>query len=159
MAWSLSGCAGYHLGEAKPSYLKNVHKLFIPVFRNNTLYPDLEGMVTAIVAEQFQQDGTYELTSRENCDAILSCTLEKVSRAPERSVEGNVLLTSEFQVDLGVRYQLIEAGTDKILDSGRTDGSTDYFVGQDVTQDERQAIPLAAAQMAERLVSIISEGF
>ena len=66
---------------------------------------------------------------------------------------GNVLLTSEFDLDLGVRYVLSERATGKILDSGRIDGQTSFFVGNDVQQDERQAIPLAAQQLAVRLVS------
>ena len=39
------------------------------------------------------------------------------------------------------------------------DGTTSFFVSNDVEQDERQAIPLAAEQAAIRLVSQISEGF
>ena len=154
-----SGCAGYRLGEAKPTYLKNVHTLFIPVFRNNTLLPQVEGMVTDTVARQFQQDGTYTLTSRDAADAILNCTIERSTRTPQRSVTGNVLLTTEFDLSLVVSYQLVDAKTGKVLDSGQTNGTTNFFIGNDATQDERQALPLAAEQLAVRLVSAVAEGF
>ncbi len=155
----LSGCAGYHLGEAKPAYMKNVHTLFIPVFRNNTLLPQVEGLVTDTVARQFQQDGTYTLSTRDAADAVLNCTIERVTRTPERSVTGNVLLTSEFDLSLVVSFQLIDSKTGKVLDSGQANGTTSFFVGNDVTQDERQALPLAAEQLAVRLVSTVAEGF
>ena len=155
----LSGCLGYHLGPAKPAFLKDVHSLSIPVFRNNTLVAGLDGEVTDTVIAQVQQDGTYTVAGPGDADAVLTCTIEKVQRTPDRSVTGNVLLTSEFDLDLGVRYVLSERATGKILDSGRIDGQTSFFVGNDVQQDERQAIPLAAQQLAVRLVSQITEGF
>ena len=155
----LTGCAGYHLGEAKPAYMKNMHTLFIPVFRNNTLLPQVEGMVTDTVARQFQQDGTYTLTTRDAADVVLNCTLERLTRTPERSVTGNVLLTSEFDLSLVVSYQVVDSKTGKVLDAGQANGTTSFFVGNDVTQDERQALPLAAEQLAVRLVSSVAEGF
>ena len=155
----LTGCAGYHVGEAKPAYMKSMHTIFIPVFRNNTLLPQVEGMVTDTVARQFQQDGTYRLTSRDAADALLNCTIERLTRTPERSVTGNVLLTSEFDLSLVVSYQVIDGKTGKVIDAGQANGTTRFFVGNDVTQDERQALPLAAEQLAVRLVSALAEGF
>ena len=154
-----TGCLGYHLGPAKPAFLKDVHTVAVPVFRNNTLLPGLDGMVTDTVIAQIQQDGTYRVGTMDDADAVLYCTIEKVQRTPDRSVTGNVLLTSEFDLDLGLRYVFYERSTGRILDSGRLDGATSFFVGNDVQQDERQAVPLAAQQLAVRLVSAITEGF
>ena len=149
----------YHLGSAKPEYLKDIHTLAIPVFRNNTLLPRIESVITDTVSEQIQQDGTYSIASMNSADAVLMCTIERVTRTPARSVTGNVLLTSEFDLNLIVRYQLYERATGKILDGGQLNGSTSFFVGSDVEQDERQAIPLAAQQLAVNLVSEVAEGF
>ncbi len=38
-------------------------------------------------------------------------------------------------------------------------GTTSFFVGTDVTTDERQALPLATEELATRLVSQLSEGW
>lgn len=155
----LAGCVAYHLGPAKPEYLKDIHTLAIPVFRNNTLLPRIEGVVTDTVTEQMQQDGTFRIVDRGSADAILMCTIERVSRTPARSVTGNVLLTSEFDLTLTVRYQFYERASGRILDGGQITGTTSFFVGSDVEQDERQAIPLAAQQLAVRLSSAVAEGF
>jgi hypothetical protein len=153
------GCAGYHLGPAKPPYLKDVHSIGIPVVRNYTLLPRIEGLVTASIIRQVQQDGTYQVASPTDGDATLVCYVQKIQRTPARSVSGNILLTAEFELDMGIRFQLIERSTGLILDSGIVDGTTSFFVSNDVEQDEQQAIPLAAEQAAIRLVSQISEGF
>ena len=38
-------------------------------------------------------------------------------------------------------------------------GTTSFFVGTDVTTDERQALPLAAEELAIHLVTQFSEGW
>ncbi len=159
MVLLLTGCAGYHLGPAKPSYLKDVHTVGIPVFRNNTLLPRIEGMVTGTIIRQVQQDGTFKVVAPGEGDATLVGYIQKVQRTPARSVNGNILLTAEFELDVGIRFQLVERSTGLVLDSGIVDGTTSFFVGNDVQQDERQAIPLAVEQAAIRLVSQLSEGF
>jgi hypothetical protein len=154
-----TGCAGYHLGPAKPPYLKDVHSIGIPVVRNYTLLPRLEGLITSAIIRQVQQDGTYQVASPGEGDATLLVYIQKIQRTPARSVNGNILLTAEFELDLGLRFQLVERATGLILDSGIVDGTTSFFVSNDVEQDERQAVPLAAEQASIRLVSQISEGF
>jgi hypothetical protein len=155
----LAGCAGYHLGPVKPPYLKEVHSIGVPAVRNYTLLPRLESLVTEIIIRQIQQDGTYQVANASEGDATLLCYVQKIVRTPARSVSGNILLTAEFELDVGIRFQLVERATGKILDSGLVDGTTSFFVGNDVEQDERQAVPLAVEQAAIRLVSQISEGF
>jgi hypothetical protein len=159
LVFLVPGCAGYHLGPAKPPYLKDVHSIGIPVVRNYTLLPRIEGLVTETIIRQVQQDGTYKVAGPTEGDATLVCYVQKIQRTPARSVSGNILLTAEFELDMGIRFQLIERSTGLILDSGIVDGTTSFFVSNDVEQDERQAVPLAAEQAAIRLVSQISEGF
>ena len=156
-----TGCIGYKLGgdAAKPSYLKDIHTISVPMFRNNSLIPRVEGLVTDTVIKQIQQDGTYRVVSDSSADARLDATVEKIGRQPARSVRGNVLLSSEFTLTVSAKFQIVERSTGRILDSGRLDGQTSFFVGDDVQQDERQAIPIAAEQLAVRIVSQITEGF
>jgi hypothetical protein len=46
-----------------------------------------------------------------------------------------------------------------VLSPGAASGSTNFFVGNDINTDERQALPLAAEEMARHLVSQLSEGW
>lgn len=155
----LSGCAGYALGPAKPEFLGNVRSIAVPTFRNNTLQPRLESLVATTLVRQLQQDGTYQIVNEEAADAVLIGTIEKLNRTPARSVRGNVLLTQEFTLTIGLRYQLVERGTRKVLDTGRAEGQTNFFVSGDVQQDERQAVPLATERAVVRLTSQLTEGF
>jgi hypothetical protein len=155
----LSGCLGYHIGPAKPYYLSNIHKIAVPTFGNNTLIPHIEVLVTDTVIKQFQQDGTFQMANNQNADAILKGEIIRVSRAPARSVRGNVLATSEFNLSIHLKYRLVGPDGQVLAPPGEVSGSTSFFVGTDVTTDERQALPIATQELATRLVSQLSEGW
>jgi hypothetical protein len=154
----LGGCAGYQLGPATPGYLRHVHTIAVPTFANTTLVPRIEVMFTGTVIKQFQQDGTFKIVNADSADAVLKGEITGVNRSPARSVRGNVLSTTEFTVAVTVKYTLV--GRDgKALGSGAVGGSTSFFRGSDVATDERQALPLAADELARHLVSQLSEGW
>lgn len=159
LAFFLSGCAGYHLGPAKPAYLKDVHTIAVPVFRNTTLIPRVESLVSTTVIKQFQQDGTYRIANEDQADAILRADVVTVGRSPARSVRGNVLATTEFNLVLRVRYTLTDRSGKTLTGPAEAAGATSFFVGEDVSTDERQALPLAAQELAIRLVSQLTEGW
>jgi hypothetical protein len=166
-----TGCAGYHIGSVKPYYLRDVHTIAVPTFKNNTLVPRIEVLITDTVIKQFQQDGTYRIVGDDEADAILKAAIVGISRAQARSVTGNVLATEEFNFTLRVRYSLINRADGTVLAPPATvSGTTSFFVssnvitnGQqavsDIVTDERQAFPLATEDLATHLVSALSEGW
>jgi hypothetical protein len=156
---SLSGCLGYHIGPAKPYYLRDVHTIAIPTFENKTLIPRVEVLVTGTVIKQFQQDGTFRIGNGDSADATLKGEVVRISRSPARSVRGNVLATSEFNLSIRVRYRLVGPDGKSLAPSGEVVGTTSFFVGTDVTTDERQALPLATEELANHLVTQLSEGW
>jgi len=165
LALALTGCAGYQLGPVKPTRLRAVNSIAVPSFQNETLEPRIEVMLANTVIKQIQQDGTYRIASVNDADAILECTIDQILRRPARSVRGNVLQTREYLLNLRGRYRVVDRASGEILDARTFTGQTSFFVSgtnniaADVNQDERQAIPLAAEDLAIRLVAQISEGW
>ena len=123
----LSGCAGYHLGPVKPSYLKAVNTISVPSFKNATLVPRLEVPLADILIKQFQQDGSYQIASDGNADAILEATVVKLERVPTRSLRGNVLQTTEFTLQLTIDYKLTNRVTGKELAHRKVIGNHGVF--------------------------------
>ncbi len=165
LALILGGCAGYHIGPVKPARFDGVKTLAVSTFKNDTLQPRVEVLLANAVIKQIQQDGTYKVADESNADALLEGTLEEIRRRPSRYVRGNVLQTREYTLQIRVRYKITQRGTGKLLDQRSVNGSTSFFVSgsgsiaADVNQDELQAFPLAAEELAVRLVSQISEGW
>jgi hypothetical protein len=170
-ALCLSSCLGYHIGPVKPNYLSDVHTIAVPTFKNDTLLPRIEVLVTDTVIKQFQQDGTFKVGNEDNCDATLKAEISRVSRSPARSVRGNVLATTEFNLAMRVKFRLVGRDGKTIGPPGEAQGTTSFFVNAnangmmsdgvtgDVVTDERQALPLAAEELATHLVSQLSEGW
>lgn len=165
LALIFSGCAGYTLGPIKPKIMRNVQTIAVPSFKNDTLEPRMEVLLANSVIKQIQQDGTYQIASEKTADAILEGTIEKIERRPARSVIGNVVRTREYTLIIEVRYRVYERATGREIDSRPITGQTSFFVSgtdnvaADVRGDERQAFPLAAEDLAVRLVSQIAEGW
>lgn len=159
LAAGLNGCAGYRIGNVKPQYLSAVHSIAVQTFTNKTYLPRIEVLVTDTVIKQLQQDGTFQITSGDQADAVLKADIRLVGRSPARSVRGNVLATTEFNLTLVVRYTL--TGRDGKVITGPADvgGTTSFFVGSDIATDQRQALPLAAEDLAVHLASQLSEGW
>ncbi len=159
LSLGLSGCLGYHIGPVKPDYLADVHTLAVPKFKNTTILPRIEALITDTVIKQLQQDGTFKIANKSNADATLEGEIVHVTRSPARSVRGNVLATAEFNLSIHVKYKVVNRGGEQLGPSGEASGSTSFFVSSDVTTDERQALPLATEELATRLVSQLSEGW
>jgi outer membrane lipopolysaccharide assembly protein LptE/RlpB len=155
----LTGCLGYHVGPVKPSVLRDVYGIAVPTFENKTLLPRIEVLITDSVIKQLQQDGTYRIANENNADAILKAEISEISRTPARSLRGNVLATTEFNLAMHVKYKLETPSGTVLMPSTEVVGTTSFFVGEDVTTDERQALPLAAEELAIHLVTQLSEGW
>ena len=164
-ALGVAGCAGYELGPIKPTPMKSVQKIYVKNVTNDTLHPRIEVLLTNILIKQIQQDGTYEITDENRADAILKVHISEIERRPARSLRGNVLQTREFLLNLRARYEVMKTSTGAIIDARNVVGTTSFFVSSpnlttaDSNQDERQAIPLAAEDLATRITSLISEGW
>jgi outer membrane lipopolysaccharide assembly protein LptE/RlpB len=162
---ALAGCAGYEVGSIKPTPMAHVKTLAVPAFRNETLEPRVEVLLANTLIKQIQQDGTYKVADEKNADAILECTLEELERKPQRSVRGDVLITREYELEMRIRYRVLDTKTGKELMSRSVTGQTNFFasgvnaITADILQDERQALPLAMEEAATRLVAQISEGW
>lgn len=173
---ALAGCAGYQVGSIKPTPMAHINTLAVPTFINQTLEPRVEVLLANTLIKQIQQDGTYKIADEKSADAIVECTLEEIDRDPKRSVRGDVLATREYELEMRIRYRVIETATGKELMSRSVTGQTNFFANAtarkeadgeiraeistaDVLQDERQALPLAMEDAAVRLVAQISEGW
>src|SRR2546421_12872745 len=88
---AVAGCAGYTVGPIQPTFMKDVHRIAVPIFENHTVEPDIETLATTTLIKQLQQDGTYQVTGADQADAEIKGTITDVIRSQARAVTGNVL--------------------------------------------------------------------
>lgn len=158
VALALAGC-GYKLGEIRPTPMRSVRSLAVPNFKNTTYIPRIEALMADTLVKALQQDGTYKVLPEAEADAILNCTVTKVTRLPIRSVQNNVLATSEFALAVEASYEVQDRITGAILMKGTLIGKTTFFSGNDLVTIERQAISNAAADLANNITVAVTEGW
>ncbi len=157
---ALSGCTGYRVGPIAPKAMEGVKTIAVPTFHNKTLLPRLEVLGASSVIRILHRDGTYKVVGEEVADAVLEGTITEIDRRGARSVRGNVYASREYELIVTIEYEVTRRTTGERLERGTVRGVTSFFVsGNDVNQDERQAIPLALEDAANQLVSRISEGW
>jgi hypothetical protein len=160
IALFLNGCAGYHLGSARPKFMDGIKTVAVPSFENTTLIPRLEVLGANTLIRQIQQDGTLTVEGSSTADAIVECSITRIHRSSARTALSDVLSTREYGLTINVDYTVTKRTTGERLSSGEVSGQTSFFVtGNDVNQDEQQAIPLALEQAATRLTSRLTEGW
>ncbi len=151
-------CAGYQLGSSKPHQLANVTKLAVPTFKNETLEPRLEVLVTNALIKKLQMDGAYQIVPREQADAVLVASIDDIERSQFRAVRTNTLRSSEILNRLYVKYTVQDSAGNKLLE-GREMAYSNLVLDANVQLSERQALADAAERLGASLESRISEGW
>lgn len=159
IALLLSNCAGYHLGGQKPTHLQGITKLAIGTFENQTLEPRISSVVTNALIKQIQVDGSYQIVSRENAEAVLEGSIARVDRSQFRSVRQNVLRTSQLQMRLSVAYTVKDAASGRTIHTGRGSANSYVILDSNVQNSEAQALEDAAQRLATNIANEISEGW
>ncbi|MEI9998617.1 MAG: LPS assembly lipoprotein LptE [Verrucomicrobiota bacterium] len=83
-----------------------------------------------------------------------------VNQQQFRSSSSDILVTAEYQLTINatVTYTNRKAGR-KIFDNIPVTGSTYFFTQADIQEGERQALPLAAQDLANNAVKLVTEGW
>ncbi|CAN5790091.1 hypothetical protein BH11VER1_BH11VER1_23580 [soil metagenome] len=154
----LTSCAGYQLGSGKPQKMANVKKLAVPTFKNDTLEPRLEVLVTNALIKKLQMDGAYQIVSVNEADAVVKATITEIQRSQFRSSRNNTLRTSELLMGLVVKYTVEDnAGTQLMV--GQSQGVSNIVLDPNVQLTERQALADASERLSINMASSLTEGW
>jgi hypothetical protein len=92
-------------------------------------------------------------------DATLFATIKNITRKQLRSARENVLKTKEIEIVIEMIFSLEENLTGKTLDKGTIIGRSTSYLDSNFQLTKRQAIQLAANDLAKKISARISEGF
>ena len=99
------------------------------------------------------------MSKPNHSDATLFATIEKITRKQLRSARENVLKTKEIEIVIEMIFSLEENLTGKTLDKGTIIGRSTSYLDSNFQLTKRQAIQLAANDLAKKISARISEGF
>jgi hypothetical protein len=154
----LVGC-GYQLGNVNTYEIEGVKSVHIPVIRNETYEPGISVMITDALIRRFHSDGRLEVKRAGEADSRLEVTLVELGRNATRSVRGDVRITSEYRVSLGAEIKYYRKDFPEPIIKETIAADTEFFVGSDLQEGERQAMGLIAERLANRIALRITEGW
>ncbi|MEM1085928.1 MAG: LPS assembly lipoprotein LptE [Verrucomicrobiota bacterium] len=156
----LSSCAGYQLGGVKPSILRDVETISVPMFQNATLHPRAEALATSAAADAIVQDGTYRIATSGSADAVLEATLHEIEYTQIRATRLDTLRPEELQNTVTLNWTLRDnRGSNEVLATGTSIGSSRFFVDSNLQTSRNNALPDALQRASQAMVSRLANGF
>jgi hypothetical protein len=157
MALALSGCAGYRLGPTN-GLAAGEKSVRINPFSNHTMEPRLGDAVTSALRRNIQRDGTYEVATRDTADIVVTGVLKRYERHELSFVPKDVLTVRDYRVSVTAQVTARDTISGKTILDQETTGYTLVRVGTDLTSSERQAAPLLADDLAEKITALLVDG-
>ena len=155
-----ASCAGYQLGGIKPTSLRHVHSISVPMMANATQHPRASALATSALTNAVIQDGTYKLTSSDKADAILEAKLSKIDYRFIRGSRLDSLYPEELTNTVTITWTLKDArDPTKVLMTGISLGNSQLSVSNNLQTARNNALPEALERASESLVSRIANGF
>lgn len=153
---------GYHLVGTTSTLPKDIKKIYVPTFINNTGQPEVEERLTDAVSREISQRGFFQLVkSKEEADGILNGQLNQFELMPVSLDQAGRAL--EYQIVVSLKVLLTSPDEKNIYwqnDSFRfyerypiDISSSDYFDKLYEVVDE------ISLKFAESLVTTLIEGF
>jgi hypothetical protein len=157
---ALAGCAGYRVGNISGRTLQGVRSVYVPVVKNTSLTPDIQMTVTNAIIRRFNDDGTLEVNQNNNADSEVDVTITDIIPSAISSSTSDLYVTSQYQVTIHATVTCVNRRLGrKIFENTGVVGSTTFFTQSDIQEGERQALPLAATDLANNIVKLITEGW
>jgi hypothetical protein len=159
-AFSLAGCAGYRVGDISGRELQGVRSVYVPVARNTSLEPEIQMTVTNAIIRRFNNDGTLEVNQNTSADSELDVVITDVTQTPVRTSSSDILVAAEYQLTIHANATFTNRKVGKkLFDNLQVQGNTYFFVQSDIQEGIRQALPLAAQDLANNTVQYVTEGW
>jgi hypothetical protein len=153
-----AGCAGYHLGPVNPNVVAGGKSVEIVPFNNQTLQPRLGDAVTQALRERMQADPTYRLATREPGDVVVTGVITTYRREGVSFLRTDVSTAENYRVQIIAHVTARDRSTGKVLLDKNVSGYTLVEVGTDLTDAERQSLPLLAEDLARNITALLTEG-
>jgi len=152
------GCA-YNLGPTE-GQVAGGKSIEINHFKNLAIEPRLSEYLMVALRRTVQQDGTFELATREDVesDYIMDGTITLFDRNGVGSTPADVSTYVDEYITITAMVTVTERATGKVILSQKFSGSTVFPIGRDQTSAERQNIPVAMDILARNIVSILADG-
>ena len=149
----LTGCASYRITSDVPEELRTIA---VPVFENETGYPEIGATVTQYTLREFQREGTMKVKPLDGASLKLLGTMKLREMIPVRFDRSYGSRAAEYRYTLTAEITLIERGTGKfLLDAVQVHGTTTFLTYDDMLTGMQNAYPRIAKELSRAIVDTV----
>jgi len=149
---ALGGC-GYTVHGTLPSHINTVA---VPIFRNRTVEPAIEGFITRAVVEAFSTNGRLKVVGTDRADAILDGEITSYSIASIAFDQNANVRQYRLVVTVNLRMRDVRHNT-LLFQQNDVREQADFRVQNAVSQTisrEETALRAAAVDIGRAIVSL-----
>jgi hypothetical protein len=157
LACILAGCASYRLGSVNGTVAGEKSVEILP-FNNQTLQTRFGDAVTQALRERLQVDATYHLATSAPGDLVISGVIGRYQREGLGYLNTDSATPQNFRVEVTAHVIIRERVSGKLLLDRDVKAHSLVNVGPDFASAERQAAPLIAADLAQNILELLTEG-
>jgi hypothetical protein len=151
------GCAAYRLGPTNGMEAR-AQSVQVNPFQNQTLEPRLTDYTTHALRKRLQQEGTFELDTKDSGDVVVNGVITGFRRSELSFQPSDVRTVRDYYLLMTAEVTAVERNSGKVLLRRQVNGRTSIRVGADLASAERQAIPLLADDLARNAASLLVDG-
>ncbi|MBL9127944.1 MAG: hypothetical protein JNL97_09875 [Verrucomicrobiales bacterium] len=151
------GCA-YRVGPSS-GVEPGSRSVVIRPFENATLEPRVTENVANALRAQIQQEGTFRLaTHAGEGDLVVTGVIQDITREEQSFQARDTRTLRDYNFELVARVVATERGSGRTIFDREVRGHTMLRIVADLPSAERQAMPLAAANLARNITSMLVDG-
>ena len=105
-----SSCGYYSFKGALPSHIKTVA---VPLFENNTSYPNVREELTNMIVDEFIADNSLTITDESNADIIISGIINSINQRAATVTGGETV--EEYHIYVNVKVKCEDVKNNKAL--------------------------------------------
>jgi len=155
---ALPGCPGYSHYFTLPRGAEGIQTVAIEIFRNKTLYTDVEFEFTAALQREISAKTPLAIATRGRADALLSGAVESYERVVLRESEADDVTRYSIVLTVSYTFQRLPPGGEEptlIKTAKSVSRSAEYEVTTNITEADARAE--AIRKVARKVVSHIFE--
>ena len=156
-AFTLAGCASYHLGPVMDDKAGDKSVEVLP-FNNQTLQPRLGESLTQALRQRLQVDGSYHLATHSDGDIVVTGIVRQYHRIGMGFSSIDSVTPENYRVEVIVHVTARERDSGKALIDRDVKGHALVHIGADLASAERQALPLISEDLARNITELLTEG-
>jgi hypothetical protein len=152
----VAGCA-YRLGPTNGTDAGST-SIDVRLFQNHTIEPRLSEPVAQALRRHLQQDGTFKLVTRGDADVLVTGQLIRYERRPVSYQPNDIIRVRDYEVRVTAKVHAIKTGSGATVLEREVFGRSLVQASDDQGSSERQAVPLAAADLARNITALLVDG-